>query len=223
LLSLSIKRNLMKFYFTLFAISILTSCQWLSEGDSGGVNDDLNAADSLNAFENQNSLASEPCNFSNPDISVFDIKLLDQKSSTDKIGSKYVLIDYGDDLPHLDFMTLDHKQTMTLYFQPGSSKNVFSEIEVRKADEKEILISLQTNVFETNSGIKIGMNRNKVLEILGNCYQKQEVKDSLSTLNYVILKPDNPEFFKEESYIQYSSEYSFVNDSLIRFRFGYIK
>lgn len=213
----------MKLFFSIFVFSILTACQWFGGSESDGLNEGLNAADSLNHGENQNALHDEPCVFSNPDIAVFDIKLLDQKSATNKIGSKYVLIDYGDDLPHLDFMTPNHEQAMTLYFQPGSSKNVFSEIEVKKANVKEILISLQTNVFETNRGIKLGLTNNEVLAVLGNCYIKKEVKDSLITINYVIRKSDNPEFFNENDYSFYSATYYFINDALIKFRFGFNK
>ena len=162
-----------------------------------------------------------PCQLANPDTSVFNIILDDRKSSIKQVGEKFNLIEDNVDMPHESFCSKDKKQTLTLFFHYGGTKNAFSEFQVKEYSPSDSITTLTTNSFVTNSGIEIGISKEKVVSLFGNCFKTIKNEKTNEIIKYQIDDSGNSSFLKRYNYPSYYAEYEFRNDKLIRFRFGF--
>ena len=162
-----------------------------------------------------------PCQLANPDTSVFDIILDDRKSSIKQVGEKFNPIEDNVDMPHENFCSKDKKQTLTLFFHYGGAKNEFSEFQVKKYSTSDSATTLAANTFVTNSRIALGISKEKVVSIFGNCFKTIKNEKAIEIIRYHIDDYGNSCFLKRYNYPSYYAEYEFLNDKLIRFRFGF--
>jgi len=167
------------------------------------------------------TINSTNCQLANADTSVFGIILLDKNSSLKKVGVMTTPLEHEKDLPHLNFCTQDKKQTLTLYFHPGGVANEFAEFQVKNYSANDSAKTLMTNSFATGKGIKIGMSKEKIVALFGNCYKATMTKNNLELIEYKIGDFNNSEFLKRFNYPSYYAEYEFKADKLVRFRFGF--
>lgn len=161
------------------------------------------------------------CQLSNPDTSVFDIILYDRESSIRQVGEKFAPIEEGMDMPYENFCTEDKKQTLTLFFHYGGFKNSFAEFQVKTYSPSDSAALLKTTSFVTNSGIKLGISKIKVVSILGNCFKTIQNDKSKEIIKYIINDFEHSSFLKRFNMPIYYAEYEFESDKLIRFRFGF--
>lgn len=162
-----------------------------------------------------------PCQLANPDTSLFDIILLDPKSSIKQVGEKYVLIDDHKDMMRKHFCSQDQQQTLTLFFHYGGSPNEVTEFQVKQYSPSDSATTLKTNNFVTNSGIKLGLSRQQIISILGNCFKTIRKDKHFEIIKYRIDNFDNSDFLTRFNYPVYYADYEFQDNKLVRFRFGF--
>lgn len=161
------------------------------------------------------------CQFNKPDTSVFNIILLDSQSAVRQVGESYVLIDDHKDMLRKHFCSQDKTQTLTLFFHYGGGKNEVAEFQVKQYELSDSATTLKTNSFLTNSGIKLGISRQQVTSILGNCFKTVSKNAITETIKYQIDDFNHSAFLSRYNYPSYYAEYEFKENKLVRFRFGF--
>lgn len=161
------------------------------------------------------------CQLTNPDTSVFGIILLDKKSSIKQVGIMTTPHESGNDLPHLNFCTQDKKQTLTVFFHPGSVANEFAEFQVKIYSATDSAKTLMTNSFMTGKEVKPGMSKENIIAIFGKCYKATATNNNLELIKYHIDDLSNSKFLERFNYSSYYAEYEFKAGKLVRFRFGF--
>ena len=107
-----------------------------------------------------------------PDITIGEIKLLDVNNIDEYLGvnSMEMLTRLGEneDFPHLEILSNNGKQKLTVYFHPGSVKKEFSEFKISYNKEtNRTLKTISTNEFKTESNIKLGITLGDLKTIKG--------------------------------------------------------
>lgn len=160
------------------------------------------------------------CQMENPDTVVYEIVLDDVQSSVEKLGQQWKLMENYTDMPHQNFVSNDGKQFLTTFFHYGGVKFEYSEFQVSYLCKESIIDTLNTNTFVSGNGIELGMNRESVGEILGNCYEVDTVNRN-EILKYTVDDYSNSGLLKRYNMPVYYAHYEFKEDKLIRFRFGF--
>ena len=222
-----------QFYLILTVFLALTACS--NQTADKSQTDKISADNSSTATTSVDSLPDEtknkniklatdatfPCQLSNPDTSVFNIILNNSNSTIKQIGNQRALErEYGE-LPFEKYCTQDKKQTLTLFIHPGGSINEFSEFEVTYYSPTDSAQTLATNSFVTNSGIKLGLSKEKVIIILGNCFKTVRTDKTKEIIKYHVDDLTQSNFLQRYRYPSYYAEYEFQNDKLARLRFGF--
>lgn len=160
------------------------------------------------------------CPFANLDTVVAGIRIEDGESTLRVIGGDPLLND--DALPNASFLSQDKKQTLTIYFHPGDSKDDFSEFEVRYTSKFRNKNVLTPDVFRTNSGIELGMSEKDITTKIGDCYKAKKNTHGNKVVRYEITNnKHDEEFLTRYNMPEYYAEYEFKNDKLVKFRFGF--
>lgn len=162
-----------------------------------------------------------PCQLTNPDTSVYGIILNDRKGSIKHLGEKFETIEDNLDMPHETFCSQDKSQTLTVFFHYGNYRNAFSEFQVKEFSTNDTATILSTKSFVTNSGIKLGLTKEKLISILGKCYKNLDTKGKTDTIIYRVYDFSNSVFLQRFNMPSYYAEYEFRDERLIRFRFGF--
>ena len=122
------------------------------------------------------------------------------------------------------FYNKDSTEILTLVVYPGSYKNCFYVFNVSKANlqhEKGIIYSLTDRFFVTESGIKIGMTKS---ELIANkvSSDSQSIVNGVEILGFKINYNNNSaEIFKRYSMPEYYADYTFKQNRLVVFEFGF--
>jgi len=157
------------------------------------------------------------------DISACGIFLNDPESTLKILGPPPAPIESSDDFPILEICNSSNTEVLTLVFHPGDVSNSFSEFRVRKISKKSancIKTPELINHFITGKGIKLGMSRKELTEILGSDFTEDK-KGNATTLSYRIDDFDNSSFLKKYNLPIYNGVYRFENDKLFEFEFGF--
>ena len=155
----------------------------------------------------------------NLDKSINGIYLSDHKSTEKALGKGLLeRHNWMWELPgpfiRLDLFNSSKSEIISLIFHPGDVKNSFNEIRVYKSNgsrHEHYEVLKKTTAFVTGKGIKLGIFKNKLIEILGKDF-KENIKDNIVILTY------NP---VPDKYPLYYGEYIFENERLIEYSFGY--
>ena len=169
----------------------------------------------------QTAVNLDDCLLTNPDTSVYNIILHDKESSMRQVGENFAAIDGNMDMPYENFCSQDKKQTLSLFFHYGGVRNSFSEFQVRQYSPSDSAVTLKTNSFVTNSGIKLGISKDKVVSILGSCFKTINNEKTKETIKYRINDFEHSIFLKRFNMPIYYAVYEFRSDKLVRFRFGF--
>jgi hypothetical protein len=162
------------------------------------------------------------------DTSVIDIFLSNPKQSEKILGNKISLIIYdgssdNDFLPHVNYYNKSKKEILTLVSFPGGIKNSFQEIYIRyaKNSEKEFVNHLNNiPFFITGKGIKLGISKKSLISLLGDNY-KIGSDNNIEILSYTFEEGNYHSFLDEYGLPLYYGMYTFKNDKLINFSFGF--
>ena len=161
-----------------------------------------------------------PCEEDNykPDIEVNNVILGDQESVINKFGTLRDKIIEKEELPHVSFLNKDKTQKLKMVLFPGSGQNdvyQFCVEYVQKNSNGKILV-LDDNEFYTESGIKLGIMEEELIRIKGTPYRNNN-----DEIEYRILNYETSCFLRKYNLPEYFAIYTFKNNKLIKFHFGF--
>lgn len=163
----------------------------------------------------------DSCQIFNMDTSINEITLKDRESYLNVVRKSHKLREKPNSKPYIQYASRYNEQTLTLILHPGSKNDEFAEFEVSYFRESDSAIRIGEIDFYTNNGVMLGMNRNALPKFIGYCYESKWVKNN-EIISYHLNDFENSDFLKKYNYAEYYAEYEFRNDSLIRFKFGFI-
>jgi hypothetical protein len=165
-------------------------------------------------------LKKSSCALSNPDTSLCGIKIRNSESAVSIIGDN----DKADSLEQYHYYSDFDRETLTLTQHPGDGSYQISIFKVEYSDKADHgYRQLKIDTFKTEKGIKLGMEKNQVIERLGNCYTPiDSTKDSIG-LYYRLEIPNDSKtkLLKSNNMPIYYAYYGFWKNKLERFEFGF--
>ena len=202
--------------FVLMTLSLL-GCGGVTD-NAAGKKDQLisKSAKKEDLFRNTENLQ---CKFSNPDTSVFGIAIRDAKSAAHTIGGSV-----ADSSGEYHFYSKLEGETLTLVQHPGDFKNQISIFRVEYSSKASYNYKqLAVDAFKTESGIKLGMAKNQIIEKLGGCYSRIDSTSKYIELYYRIEQPKDSrtKLLKRNSMPAYYASYKLHDNKLERMEFGF--
>jgi hypothetical protein len=171
-------------------------------------------------YEAIEKLQKKNCDFLNPDTSLCGIILRDSESATMVIGTE----NKTDDHQQYHFYSNFERETLTLTQHPGDGKNQISIFSVSYSDKASHgYKQLNIDTFKTEKGIKLGMSKQQVIAILGNCYETIDSTEDFVSLYYRIEMPKDSKskLLQTNNMPIYYATYGFSNDKLEGYEFGF--
>lgn len=165
-------------------------------------------------------LKKSGCFFISPDTSVSGIIIGNAESSTKVIGSNSKL----DSLEQYNFYTKHDRETLTLIQHSGDVKNQISIFKVSYSDKSDYgYKQLSVDTLVTETGIKLGLTKQQVIDKLGRCYAIIDSSKNNIVIYYSIELPNdtNTKLLKRHNMPIYFAIYKFINDKLGQFEFGF--
>lgn len=160
------------------------------------------------------------CSFADPDTSLSGI-ILGNSSSADKIigtGNKS-----NEDGKYYFYSKLD-RETLTLTQHPGSGQNQISIFSVSFSDKADHgYKQLNIDTFNTGKGIKLGLEKQQVIEKLGTCYTVVDSTKDCIELYYRIESPKDSrtKVLATNNMPVYCATYTFCKNKLGYYEFGF--
>ena len=176
---------------------------------------------SVKKIDTLKDLKNEPiCGFTKPDTSLLNINLRD-------IASAEIILNGSDKLDkneYYHFYSILDNETLSLKQHPGDGKYQISIFKVEKSDKAYYgYRNLNIKNFETGKGIKLGMTKNKIIEILGNCFETIDSTKTYTELYYEIQTPNDTKtkYLERQNMPTYFASYKFCYNKLVKFEFGF--
>jgi hypothetical protein len=155
-----------------------------------------------------------------PDTTIGQISLISSRNVDKYLGEDIMDRLSEDGLPNSNVLSSDKKQHLTFYFHPGGVKKEFSEFKVEYSN-KEVLDNkvVTDKEFVTESKVKLGMTIDGLRAIKGepDSVTNKETK----ILHYRITDFKNSQFLQKYNMPVYYADYEFMNEYLIKFKFGF--
>ncbi len=161
-----------------------------------------------------------------PDTVINKVIILENAASIEKnLGDCMLLLDENADLPFVVFHNASGTQYLKLIFHPGNSKNRFSYFEVGSTNDKpqksrKKLNKTRFQSFTTQSGIRLGMSKQEIVNLKGSDYQKS-LTNKIQVIDYKIDNIKKSGFLRRYNMPEYTTRYFFQKDILIKFSFGF--
>lgn len=171
-------------------------------------------------YEAIQKLIKSKCIIENPDISLCGINLRDSQSTISIIGDK----DKTDKFGQYHYYSNFESETLTLTQHPGDGKFQISIFKVEKSNKSSNgYRELKFDTFQTQNGIKLGMNKKQIIERLGSCYAPIDSTSNYIEIYYRIETPkDSKKKLLENNNMPiYYSSYKLWNDKLEKYEFGF--
>lgn len=166
--------------------------------------------------------ATAPTIPSNADISVNGIFLDDLESQAKVLGSN-IPLDRDAALPSARFASRDGREVMTVFTHPGGI-GAIAELRIEYARHSQQSVRRLNDIesFLTGKRIRLGLSEADVTAILGNQLRRHSKGDYM-TIEYRIedLTLRKSEFLASYNMPIYYGIYTFRNDRLIAFQFGF--
>lgn len=169
--------------------------------------------------EKQKTVNKDTCAFTEPDTSVVGIKI-DNVESTLNVLGKHTKLE--GDSTHV-FYSKGKNQILGLTVHPGSYYSQVSIFTVTySANTKQKLRQINVPEFKTESGIKLGMSRQNIIERFGICYTVKEDAQGYE-LAYRIESPmdSKTQLLKRNNMPVYYALYRFKKNKLDSYEFGF--
>jgi hypothetical protein len=171
------------------------------------------------------AVARAACVPANPDIAVHGIELGDPLSTVLQLGSDYQVSEDENGLDTAVFTTTSESEILLLHRLFGDKADVFESAEVVSAEDLDADVEatvLDTSLFRTGRGVRLGMTRKDILDRFGACAAApSETGDGTEVLRYAITDAITSDFLKAHNMPAYVAEYTFKGDRLVRFAFGF--
>lgn len=165
------------------------------------------------------------------DISINSIYLDNPQSVLTILGNKISVSELSEyqyneytNMPHAIYCNADSTQILYLIQHPGSEANCFSQFIVTQNSEEireEFTCLKAVKEFKTGKSIKLGMEKQELIQILGDDFEKIEKNGNTTILNYSITNFDSNEFLQDYNMPFYSGKYTFQDGVLSEFSFGF--
>lgn len=171
-------------------------------------------------YEKQQELNKSKCAFVEPDTSVVGIKIGNVESTLKILGKQTKL---EGDSTHI-FYSNDKKQKLGLTVHPGSYYSQVSIFNISYADKSQKNFrKINSKVFETEKGIKLGISKREIIEKLGTCYETKDSTKNSIELNYRIELPKDSKtkLLTSNNMPIYYAKYKLTNDKLENIEFGF--
>jgi len=158
-----------------------------------------------------------------PDTTIGKISLINSTNIDEYLGSnsmdRLTKLGESEGLPHIEILSCDKKQRLTVFFHPGGVINEFSEFKVTYNNGNDRNLKIVTDKeFETENKIKLGITIGDLKSIKG---EPDIISDNSTVLQYKIIDFENSDFLKKYNYPSYYADYKFENGYLVEFRFGF--
>jgi len=216
--------NIRIFWFTIFVSLLFLSCQE-EQTDTVQANERIELlpepdrdqrliAEAIKVLETKN------CSFDVPDTSICGINIRDQKSTNKIIGQDNDI----DNREQYHFLSKSGQELLTLTQHPGDFHNEISVFNISSAGEKvKNYRKLAYDQFKSEKGIQLGMSKNNVIGLLGNCFAEIEHSKNYTQLYYRIDERMNSQtgLLERHNMPIYYATYSFQDGILKQFEFGF--
>jgi hypothetical protein len=171
-------------------------------------------------YEAEQKLKTTNCIFLNPDTSVSKIKLRDSESAETIIGLK----DKIDNDDQYHYYSTMYREMLTMTQHSGDGKYQISIFKIEyshKADHGYRKLNIDT--FKTEKGIKLGMNKEQIIEKLGRCYIAEDSSKNYIELYYKLESPNDSKtkILGSNNMPVYYASYKLRKDRLEKFEFGF--
>lgn len=217
-----------KIFFTIMILSIFTNCKDLDndvDSDTVGENERFEILPEPNKEERLiyqaiKDLKKDTCLFLNPDISINNLKINDIESANKIIGTE----NKTDLNEQYHFYSKSKNEVLTLNQHPGDVKNSISIFKVKNSSKtNHNYKALDIEFFESEKGIKLGVSKEFVINILGSCNKEILHSKKHVELYFRIEQPNDSETKILEKFNMpvYYASYKFLNNKLIEFVFGF--
>ncbi|MHB8844235.1 MAG: hypothetical protein ACYC7L_05740 [Nitrospirota bacterium] len=158
------------------------------------------------------------------DISVSGIYLSDPDSIRKMLGTSVTPVEPDNDFPIAVVCNSKSTEVLTLVFHYGSYRDSYSEFRVRSISKRPpncIDSPKGGNHFITGKGIRLGISKRELINILGSGYSEKK-EDHLIILQYKTDNVDTSRFIQKYDWSLYYGSYYFSKDKLVKFEFGFI-
>jgi len=214
---------MLRFIITILTVFILTDCNNSQDKTSATKDRELVPEpdkDLREKFEAEQKLKTTGCIFLNPDTSLSKINLRDSKSAESIISNK----DKIDDNEQYHYYSTMYRETLTMTQHPGDGKYQISIFKVEYSDKADYgYRKLNIDTFKTEKGIKLGMNKKQIIEMLGNCYVANDSSKGYIELYYRLETPNDSKtkILESNNMPIYYASYKLWKDKLEKFEFGF--
>lgn len=171
-------------------------------------------------YETHQNLKEGNCIFSNPDTSLSKIKLRNPESTIKIIGNN----DKADDNGQYHYYSTMYRETLTLTQHPGDGKYQISIFKVKLSDKADYgYRKLNIDTFQTEKGLKLGMNKEQITRKLGKCYVAKDSVKGYIELYYRLEIPNDSQtkLLKRNNTPAYYAPYKLWKNKLEEFEFGF--
>lgn len=170
--------------------------------------------------DNSNMEVKEVKNIFIPDVQINNLKLVNPESITKNLGDLKGKVVEDDSLPHVIFFNKNKTQKLYLVLFPGSGYNDIYQFRVERniSEQSNNINTLNDSQFVTESGISLGIDKSKLIELKGSNYVEGEGNDIIV---YQITESKNMEFLQQYNMPIYYAKYVFVDEKLDKFEFGF--
>lgn len=177
---------------------------------------------------------------SKPDLSIVpqcaDISInrvyFQYPASVENVLGKYLKLvrDQKVDFSYVRFYSQDKTESFTLFSHPGNYINDFSEFEIKEVSKNARNAHGHVTRFAhfvSGKGIRLGMDKNQVVKILGKGFTSELMKNKTEVLKYRIDMDKFPKASQEGRFLAfygspaYYGTYKFRDNKLIEFIFGF--
>lgn len=150
------------------------------------------------------------------EVEIAGVRLLDSNSTRHLLAGISPLEEYG--RSRYRFVNVDRTEVIILDQHPGDEKFSIAEVMVESAGEDEAAPSFPGSSahFKTARGIRLGMVRTRVLELLG-----RPSRQSADELEYSYTVEKGAAWLRSHNMPEYQSIFRFSGDRLVSFRFGF--
>lgn len=203
-----------KFVSIVFTILILTSCKNRNQKDKHSPT----ATKAIHQVEKDTSSIAK-MQFK-PDTTIGKISLLSTIDANHYLGKSTEDRLKNNLRPHISVVSNDASQRLVVYFNNDNTNQEFSEFSIQyNTQENQHDKTVTDSIFQTESGIRLGMTMHQVKSIKGKPVSQRNGKTTL--LYYEISDFDNSEFLKKHDLPIYYTNYKFKDNHLISFSFGF--
>lgn len=149
--------------------------------------------------------------------------LLNHPPSAEKPWNITIQLDDPDsDHPKAYVCNQDKTERLALVFYEGDTANIISEFKVERVTTRYVDCVVPEQPFPgfvTAKGIRLGMQKRELVEILGQGYSEYQQPDE-TVISYRIDHKDS-DFLLRQNAPAYYGQYHFQENRLVRFAFGF--